>query len=44
MNARARRLERLRKRRETDDTVLAVSVVTALWAGCILGYILGMYL
>ena len=44
MNERSMRLERLRKQRETADTVLAVSIVTALWTGCILGYIFGMYL
>ena len=42
--SRIKRLELLRKQRENADTVLAVSIVAALWAGCILGYILGMYL
>lgn len=44
MSEGAKRLELLRKQRENADTVLAVSIVAALWAGCILGYILGMYL
>ena len=44
MHEGTKRLELLRKQRDKADTVLVVSIVAALWAGCILGYILGMYL
>jgi hypothetical protein len=34
----------MRVKRETADLIVAVSIAVGIYAGCIIGYVLGMYL